>query len=102
MIQVLNRNANLGILYDALPISGQTGTLATRFTGANAIARGAVHAKTGWIASAYTLAGVIDAKDGTKLTFAFYAIGNVSASAMPALDTLTTAVYSCGANLSNN
>ncbi|WP_082764116.1 D-alanyl-D-alanine carboxypeptidase/D-alanyl-D-alanine-endopeptidase [Frondihabitans sp. PAMC 28766] len=102
MIQVLNRNANLGILYEALPISGQTGTLATRFTGANAIARGAVHAKTGWIASAYTLGGVIYAKDGTKLTFAFYAIGNVSAAAMPALDTLTTAVYSCGANLSNN
>lgn len=103
MIQVLNRNANLGIIYDVLPISGQTGTLATRFTGANAIARGAVHAKTGSIATAYTLAGVIDAKDGTKLTFAFFAEGQLNAAtSMQALDTLTTAVYSCGANLSNN
>lgn len=101
MVKVLARSNSLGLLYDSLPISGQTGTLATRFTGANAIARGAVHAKTGWIDSAYTLAGVIDAKDGTKLTFAFYAIGNVSGTAREALDTLSTAVYSCGANLSN-
>ncbi|MCU1526455.1 MAG: hypothetical protein JWP75_218 [Frondihabitans sp.] len=101
MVKVLSRVDSLGLLYDVLPISGQTGTLAARFTGANAIARGAVHAKTGWIASAYTLGGVIDAKDGTKLTFAFYAIGNVTASAMQALDTLTTAVYTCGNNLSD-
>lgn len=101
MTKVLARSNSLGLLYDVLPISGKTGTLATRFTGANAVARGAVHAKTGWIDSAYTLGGVIDAKDGTKLTFAFYAIGNVSATAREALDTLTTAVYSCGANLSN-
>jgi D-alanyl-D-alanine carboxypeptidase/D-alanyl-D-alanine-endopeptidase (penicillin-binding protein 4) len=99
MIKVLNRQGSLGILYDALPVSGRSGTLASRFVGANAIAAGAVHAKTGWIDSAYTLAGTIDAKDGTKLTFAFYAIGNVSGSAREALDTLTTAVYSCGANL---
>ncbi|GAA4265450.1 D-alanyl-D-alanine carboxypeptidase/D-alanyl-D-alanine-endopeptidase [Frondihabitans peucedani] len=101
MQKVLARSGSLGLLYDSLPVSGQTGTLASRFTGANAVARGAVHAKTGWIDSAYTLAGVIDAKDGTKLTFAFYAIGNVSGTAREALDTLSTAVYSCGANLSN-
>ncbi|GAA4676969.1 D-alanyl-D-alanine carboxypeptidase/D-alanyl-D-alanine-endopeptidase [Frondihabitans cladoniiphilus] len=102
MIKVLNKVGSLVILYDALPVSGQSGTLASRFTGANAVARGHVHAKTGWIASAYTLGGIIDAADGTKLAFAFYAIGRVSSSAMPALDTLTTAAYSCGANLSNN
>jgi D-alanyl-D-alanine carboxypeptidase/D-alanyl-D-alanine-endopeptidase (penicillin-binding protein 4) len=102
MGKVLARPGSLGLLYDSLPVSGQSGTLASRFTGANAIARGAVHAKTGWIDSAYTLGGVIDAKDGTKLTFAFYAIGNVSGAARTALDTLTTAVYSCGANLSNS
>ncbi|MGA1813570.1 D-alanyl-D-alanine carboxypeptidase [Frondihabitans sp. 4ASC-45] len=102
MIKVLNREGSLGVLYDALPVSGQSGTLATRFTGANAVARGAVHAKTGWIDSAYTLAGTIDAKDGTKLAFAFYAIGNVTGTAREALDTLTTAAYSCGANLTNS
>ncbi|MET4051048.1 D-alanyl-D-alanine carboxypeptidase/D-alanyl-D-alanine-endopeptidase (penicillin-binding protein 4) [Frigoribacterium sp. PvP054] len=102
MVQVLNREHGLGVVYDALPVSGKTGTLASRFTGSNAVARGAVHAKTGWIDTAYTLAGTIDAADGTKLTFAFYAIGPVQDNARAALDTLTTAVYSCGDALSNS
>ena len=102
MVQVLNRAHDLGILSDVLPISGRTGTLATRFTGANAVARGAVHAKTGWIDTAYTLGGYMTARDGTKLTFAFYAIGRVSSATIPSIDTLTTAVFNCGANLSNN
>ena len=102
MIQVLNREHGLGVVYDALPVSGKTGTLASRFTGSNAVARGAVHAKTGWIDTAYTLAGTVDAADGTKLTFAFYAIGSVQDNARAALDTLTTAVYSCGDNLANS
>jgi len=101
MIQVLNREHGLGVVYDALPVSGKTGTLASRFTGSNAVARGAVHAKTGWIDTAYTLAGTIDAADGTKLTFAFYAIGSVQDNARAALDTLTTAAFTCGDNLSN-
>ncbi|ROQ36709.1 D-alanyl-D-alanine carboxypeptidase/D-alanyl-D-alanine-endopeptidase (penicillin-binding protein 4) [Frondihabitans sp. PhB188] len=102
MRKVLAGEGSLKLLYDSLPVSGQSGTLSTRFTGANAIARGAIHAKTGWIDSAYTLAGTVDAKDGTQLTFAFYAIGNVSGTAREALDTLATAVYSCGANLSDD
>jgi D-alanyl-D-alanine carboxypeptidase/D-alanyl-D-alanine-endopeptidase (penicillin-binding protein 4) len=102
MVQVLNREHGLGVVYDALPVSGKTGTLASRFTGSNAVARGAVHAKTGWIDTAYTLAGTIDAADGTKLTFAFYAIGSVQDNARAALDTVTTAVYSCGDNLANS
>ena len=44
----------------------------------------------------------IDAADGTKLTFAFYAIGPVRDDARAALDTLTTAVYACGDNLANS
>ena len=101
MIPVLNREKGLGVVYDALPVSGRSGTLASRFTGANAVAAGAVHAKTGWIDTAYTLAGTIAAADGTKLTFAFYAIGSVQDNARVALDTLTAAVYSCGDALSN-
>lgn len=101
MVQVGARERGLGVVWDALPVSGRSGTLASRFTGANAAARGAVHAKTGWIDTAYTLAGTIDAKDGTRLTFAFYAIGNVQDSARAALDTLTTAVWACGDDLSS-
>ena len=103
MVQVGAGAKGLKVIYDSLPISGQTGTLKTRFTGANAIARGAVNAKTGSIASAYALAGIIRAKDGTTLAFAFFAEGRLSAgSAMAALDTVTAATFSCGNNLSNN
>jgi D-alanyl-D-alanine carboxypeptidase/D-alanyl-D-alanine-endopeptidase (penicillin-binding protein 4) len=93
---------NLDIVRDALPVAGKSGTLSSRFTGDNAVARGHVTAKTGWIDTAYTLSGWIDAKDGTRLTFAFYAIGEgIKADAKEALDTVATAVYKCGDNLAN-
>lgn len=102
---VMNRQDGLGVIYDGLPISGETGTLGPgtgRFAGANAIARGAVHAKTGSINNSYDLAGIVTAADGTPLTFAVYALGNVSDQSRAAIDTLVTGFYSCGNNLSNN
>jgi D-alanyl-D-alanine carboxypeptidase/D-alanyl-D-alanine-endopeptidase (penicillin-binding protein 4) len=101
MVQVAAGAKGLGTLAQVLPVSGVSGTLSSRFTGANAVARGKVHAKTGWIDSANTLGGYIDAADGTKLTFAFYAIGSSRAAALPALDTVTAAAYTCGAKLAN-
>jgi D-alanyl-D-alanine carboxypeptidase/D-alanyl-D-alanine-endopeptidase (penicillin-binding protein 4) len=98
---VIGGEGNLNVLYDGLPIAGQSGSLAARFTGENGVARGNVIAKTGWIDTAYSLGGVINAEDGTRLTFAFYAIGDVRDDAKLALDTLATAVYKCGDNLSN-
>ncbi|MFJ7289569.1 D-alanyl-D-alanine carboxypeptidase/D-alanyl-D-alanine-endopeptidase [Curtobacterium sp. NPDC098951] len=102
MVQVGAGAKGLGTLANALPVSGQSGTLASRFTGANAVARGKVHAKTGWIDSANTLGGYIDAADGTRLTFAFYAIGSSRAAALPALDAVTAATYSCGSRLTGS
>jgi D-alanyl-D-alanine carboxypeptidase/D-alanyl-D-alanine-endopeptidase (penicillin-binding protein 4) len=102
MAKVAAGQQNLNIVYDALPIAGKTGTLAGRFTGANAVARGAVNAKTGWIKTEYALAGVVHAADGTTLSFAFYALGAINSRTIPALDTITAAVFSCGNNLSNN
>jgi D-alanyl-D-alanine carboxypeptidase/D-alanyl-D-alanine-endopeptidase (penicillin-binding protein 4) len=103
MAMVGARAKDLGYVLDALPVAGKSGTLASRFTGANAIARGAVQAKTGSIAVAYALAGIIHAADGTTLSFAFFAEGKLSATgAMNGLDTVTTAAFSCGNNLSNN
>jgi D-alanyl-D-alanine carboxypeptidase/D-alanyl-D-alanine-endopeptidase (penicillin-binding protein 4) len=62
-----------------------------------------VWAKTGWIDTAYTLSGYLNAADGTPLAFTFYAIGEgIGSDARAALDTLTTAVFTCGDNLSNN
>ena len=103
-IKVLNRQNGLGVVYDGLPVSGQSGTLGpgySRFTGANAVARGAVHAKTGWIDNGYTLSGIVDAADGTPLTFAVFALGPVSDNAKQAIDTLVTGFYKCGDNLMN-
>lgn len=102
MVPVTTGAKGLGTLAQVLPVSGVSGTLSSRFTGANAVARGKVHAKTGWIDSANTLGGYIDAADGTKLTFAFYAIGSPRAAALPALDAVTAAAYRCGGSLSGS
>jgi D-alanyl-D-alanine carboxypeptidase/D-alanyl-D-alanine-endopeptidase (penicillin-binding protein 4) len=105
-VKVLHKADGLGPIYAGLPIAGRTGSLAysDRFSGAASRADGKVRAKTGWIDDGYTLAGIIRAKDGTPLTFAFYALGKgfVSANAKQALDTLTADVWSCGKRLSDH
>lgn len=102
-VKVHNGEGNLGVIYDGLPVSGEAGSLgySDRFAGSNSRADGAVHAKTGWIDDGYTLSGIIDAADGTPLTFAIYALGDVSDNAKQAIDTLAAAFYDCGGNLSN-
>lgn len=102
MAKVSAGQQNLNVIYDALPVAGRTGTLASRFTGANAVARGAVVAKTGWIRTEYALAGVVHARDGATLSFAFYALGAINSRTQPALDTMATAIFKCGKNLSND
>lgn len=103
MIQIRNGDHQLAVLRDGLPVAGQSGSLAGRFTGDNAVARGSVLAKTGWIDTSYSLAGIVNAADGVPLTFAFYAIGDgIRDNAKAALDTLTTGIYRCGDNLANN
>jgi D-alanyl-D-alanine carboxypeptidase/D-alanyl-D-alanine-endopeptidase (penicillin-binding protein 4) len=103
MIQVNAGAPHLNVVRDGLPVAGQSGTLAGRFTADNAVARGHVFAKTGWIDTSYSLGGLVQAADGTVFAFAFYAIGDgIQSNARAALDTLTTGVYNCGDNLSNN
>ncbi len=102
-VKINAREANLGVLMDGLPVSGQRGSLSysDRFAGDNAVADGAVSAKTGWIETGYTLSGVIRAQDGSTLTFAIYALGDVTDAAKQAIDTLTTGFFLCGDNLGN-
>ena len=84
-----------------LPVSGISGTLATRFNGSNKSARGFVHAKSGFIPGLYSLAGVVYAKDGTAISFAGFARTaekkTVGYGARNALDTLADRLYECGA-----
>lgn len=93
--------ADFGLIKRSLPIAGESGTLSSRFTGDNKDAVGKVLAKTGYIIGAHTLNGIITASDGTTLTFAIYALGNVGSDVRDAIDTLATAFYRCGNNLSN-
>jgi D-alanyl-D-alanine carboxypeptidase/D-alanyl-D-alanine-endopeptidase (penicillin-binding protein 4) len=102
-VKINAREGNLGVLMDGLPVSGQRGSLSysDRFAGDNAVADGAVSAKTGWIETGYTLSGVVRAQDGSTLTFAIYALGDVTDEAKIAIDTLTTGFFLCGDNLAN-
>ena len=91
---------NLGVIKQSLPVAGESGSLQSRFTGANVDADGHVFAKTGWIKHGYTLAGFINAKDGSNLLFVVYALGpNVADNAKAAIDNLVTGFYRCGASL---
>nr|WP_052542729.1 D-alanyl-D-alanine carboxypeptidase [Cryobacterium roopkundense] len=104
-VKINAREGNLGVIFDGLPVAGgPSGSLSysDRFAGPNSVADGAVFAKTGWITTGYTLSGIIRAADGTPLTFAVYALGNVSDNAKQAIDTITAGFFRCGDNLSNN
>ncbi len=103
MIAVMQGGLNLNLIYDSLAVSGKSGVLSNRFTGDSAVPKGAVIAKTGYLDTEYSMAGIINAADGTKLAFAFYAVGaGIKDTAKPALDALAAGSYTCGDNLSNN
>jgi len=89
---------NLATVEGLLPASGISGSLATRLTGELV---GRVHAKVGFIPGLTSLAGFIDAKDGTHVGFAIFARGQSNPQTRPAIDTLVKRMYFCGANLSN-
>ena len=83
-----------------LATTSSAGTLTTRFKGANALPKGVVLAKTGFIPGLYSLAGYVTAKDKRKLAFAFFARGGgVGGSTRSTIDSLVVRAYSCGAKL---
>ena len=103
MVKVANNQGGLGSLEGYLPVAGKTGTLAGRFNGPNAIAKRFVKGKSGYIPGLYSLAGIIDAKDGSRLAYALFARSadgkKVGYAARPALDTAATRFYQCGGGL---
>jgi D-alanyl-D-alanine carboxypeptidase/D-alanyl-D-alanine-endopeptidase (penicillin-binding protein 4) len=103
MVKVANNQSGLGSLESYLPVAGRTGTLAGRFNGPNAVAKKFVKGKSGYIPGLYSLAGIIDAKDGSRLAYAMFARSadgkKVGYAARPALDTAATRFYQCGGGL---
>lgn len=89
--------AGINRVKSLLPVSGISGSLATRLTGST---RGKVFAKPGYIPGLFSLAGFIDAKDGSHLGFAIFArsVGKtkVTSQTKPAIDALVKRLYVCG------
>ncbi|GAA5031241.1 hypothetical protein GCM10023258_29200 [Terrabacter aeriphilus] len=81
---------------DGLPIGGLTGTLATRFTGAQHDAAGRARAKTGTLTGANALAGSVVDDDGRLLVFVGMVAGTGTNDARAALDRFVAAIASCG------
>ena len=98
---VLNGFGDFDVINQSLPIAHESGSLASRFGGDNLDAAGKIRAKTGWIDKGYTLAGIIQGKDGSTLIFAVYAHGDVKDTARQAIDNLVTGFYRCGDQLAN-
>lgn len=92
----------LGVLKTSLAVAGKTGSLASRFKDDIADAAGKISAKSGFIDDVHTLNGIINAEDGTTLTFTIYALDDVGSDVRLAIDTLATAFYRCGDTLSND
>ncbi|MCU1597575.1 MAG: D-alanyl-D-alanine carboxypeptidase/D-alanyl-D-alanine-endopeptidase [Glaciihabitans sp.] len=100
MALVNQGKGNMAYVKAGIPLAGRTGGLMGRFIGGASAGVGHVFAMPGSISNAYTLTGYMTAKDGTGLSFAFFAEGGgVTASANATLDALASAVYSCGKNL---
>lgn len=91
------------IIEQGMPVSGQPGSLRSRFANGNLkAARGLVVAKTGYITTGYSLAGFLTARDGTELIFSVYNLTDkASFNQRQAMDNLVYRFYQCGARLSN-
>ncbi|MFM6971852.1 MAG: D-alanyl-D-alanine carboxypeptidase/D-alanyl-D-alanine-endopeptidase [Rhodoluna sp.] len=103
MAKVASGDSAITPLESYLPVAGGAGSLVGRFTGANAVARKYVRGKTGFIPGLYSLAGIIDAQDGSTLAYSMFARTadgkSVGWSTRSALDTVATRFFICGAGL---
>ena len=84
-------------ILQGMPVSGTPGSLSYRFEDAV----GSITAKTGWIRTGYTLAGILNTPDDSRLIFTVYNLGDVTAANREAMDDLVMGFYDCGINLVN-
>jgi D-alanyl-D-alanine carboxypeptidase/D-alanyl-D-alanine-endopeptidase (penicillin-binding protein 4) len=67
VLDAMRRHPEFRVFYDALPVAGVDGTIATRMRGTPA--QGNVHAKTGTVDKARSLSGYVTTRDGRQLLF---------------------------------
>jgi D-alanyl-D-alanine carboxypeptidase/D-alanyl-D-alanine-endopeptidase (penicillin-binding protein 4) len=71
ILDTMRKRPDFKIFYDALPIGGVDGTIASRMRGTPA--QGNVHAKTGTVDRSHALSGYVTTTDGKMLLFSFQA-----------------------------
>jgi len=70
-LDAMRKHPDFRVFYDALPIAGVDGTIASRMRGTPA--QGNVHAKTGTVDKARSLSGYVTTADGQLLLFSYLA-----------------------------
>lgn len=66
-LHATSKGAMGAVLRECLPVAGQSGTMADRFTGTDLVGR--VRAKTGWIRGVSSLSGLVERADGSVRWF---------------------------------
>ena len=101
----VNPNSPIADLPSFLPTPTTYGTLSSRFTGHHQAVRDFLVAKSGFIPGLSSLAGLVQAKDGSTLSFAFFARSDkkhgftIGYQTKDAIDGLVNKAYLCGLNL---
>lgn len=92
LVSVLDVGGPDGAVAQGLPVAGESGTLARRFGGTDAI--GHLRAKTGSLRDVSALAGFVDLAEGGTATFAFVANGEIGDQTRRAEDQLAQVLAS--------
>jgi serine-type D-Ala-D-Ala carboxypeptidase/endopeptidase (penicillin-binding protein 4) len=97
LLRLVETESKYRVVKNAMAIAGQPGSLSARFKDTQTDAHGRIFAKTGWIRTGYSLAGFIDARDGSRLAFTVYNLGtSVRLVNRDAMDNMVYAMYDCG------
>lgn len=97
VLSLVESDRKYQVVKNSLSIAGQPGSLGSRFKDDQTDSHGRIFAKTGWIRTGYSLAGFIDARDGSRLAFTVYNLGTgVMLVNRDAMDDIVYAMYDCG------
>ena len=113
MSEAAKPDSDIAMLLELMATSGDGGTLGGRFLDYNkttkkydlVIPNGSIRAKTGYIGSVYSLAGLVTTADGHQIAFAIFARTDkasgryVGVGTKTAIDDVVEKLYLCGSTL---